>query len=412
MKIGLYLGDGVGDGVGGAELMMAYLGSVWSRAHDVDLIHHRPELTRARLAAFSSDDLGHITLRGVPREPEPRAGGHPLARFRAARRWHRSLSDGYDLFVNCTHWLPPFSHAACSVLLVLFPYYQRPRDLPEIRRLPLWRQYRHRVYADLEWRRRLATYGRSVAISQFASTWTQRRWHVDPIVVHPPVDVDFADRLKSDTIVSVNRFNLRAHKKQLELMQAFASMKAHGFGAWSYASVGGLNATPDNREYFERVRAAGARVSGTAAANVSRAVLKGLLERSRIFWHGMGYGENTDDNPGRVEHFGIATVEAMAAGCVPVVFDGGGPAEVVEHGRTGFRWRSIDELTRYTRLLADDPALWDRMAAAAREKAREFDRTRFVDRMSEICGVPPATAPDSPRRPADDRTVLSTAQSS
>src|SRR5262249_2157629 len=133
VKTGLYVGDGVGDGVGGAELMMAYLGSVWSRAHDVDLIHHRPELTRARLAAFSSDDLGHITLRGVPREPEPRAGGHPLARFRAARRWHRSLSDGYDLFVNCTHWLPPLSHAACSVLLVLFPYYPRPPELPGIR---------------------------------------------------------------------------------------------------------------------------------------------------------------------------------------------------------------------------------------------------------------------------------------
>jgi hypothetical protein len=52
VKIGLYIEHGVGNGVGGAELMMAYLASQWSSEHDVDLVHHRPPLTRERIASF------------------------------------------------------------------------------------------------------------------------------------------------------------------------------------------------------------------------------------------------------------------------------------------------------------------------------------------------------------------------
>ena len=47
MKIGVYIEHGAGNGVGGAELAMAHLASTWSRDHEVDLIHHRPPLTRA-----------------------------------------------------------------------------------------------------------------------------------------------------------------------------------------------------------------------------------------------------------------------------------------------------------------------------------------------------------------------------
>src|SRR5438128_2523522 len=111
MKIGLYIEHGVGNGVGGAELMMTYLADVWSREHAVDLIHHRPPLTRERLASFSADDCSRFGIRCLPRENEPEAFTNPLKRYRAARDWHRDVSAAYDLFVNCTHWLPCFCHA-------------------------------------------------------------------------------------------------------------------------------------------------------------------------------------------------------------------------------------------------------------------------------------------------------------
>ena len=77
----------------------------------------------------------------------------------------------------------------------------------------------------------------------------------------------------------------------------------------------------------------------------------------------------------------------MAAGCVPVVINKGGQPEIVEHGKSGFVWNTLDELKKYTQLLADDSSLWKQMSAAARERARGFARERFIEKMSRACGV-------------------------
>jgi glycosyltransferase involved in cell wall biosynthesis len=39
----------------------------------------------------------------------------------------------------------------------------------------------------------------------------------------------------------------------------------------------------------------------------------------------------------------------MAAGCVPVVVNKGGQPEIVEHGKNGFVWNTLDELKAYSR---------------------------------------------------------------
>lgn len=384
MKIGLYIEHGVGNGVGGAELMMAHLASEWSRGHDVHLIHHRPPLTRERIEMFSADDFDRVTFRYVPREQEVESSGNPLRRYRQARDWHRSVSEGYDLFVNCTHWLPCFCHAKKGVLLVLFPFYVRPEHTAEIQRLPVWKRFRHRLYYDWEWQRRLATYQKRCAISEFSSEWTRRRWMLDSEITYPPVDIDASPAVKEPLILSVGRFSTMAHtKKQMEMMAAFRELAADLPG-WTYASVGGLNTRAENHDYFDRVREAGLGYRTMVEANVDRGTVKGLLGRGRIFWHATGLGEDPD-KPELSEHFGIATVEAMAAGCVPVVINRGGQSDIVRHGETGFLWNSVDELKQYTLQLARDPSLWDRMSAAARTRAAAFSRPRFVKRMTELC---------------------------
>ena len=89
------------------------------------------------------------------------------------------------------------------LVLVLFPFYVRPGESPEMKRLPRWKQMRHAAYYELEWRRRLATYTHRFAISEFSREWTRRRWGVDCQVVYPPVDVEFATRPKEPVILSV-----------------------------------------------------------------------------------------------------------------------------------------------------------------------------------------------------------------
>jgi glycosyltransferase involved in cell wall biosynthesis len=400
MKIGVYIEHGIGDGVGGAELMMSQLASAWSHDHDVDLVHHRPPLTRERIALFSDDDCSRVAFRVVPREDEPTAFASPFKRYRAARDWQRDVSDRYDFFIASAHWVPGFSHARSSALLVLFPSYVRPRDSPEIARLPAWKRARHSAYYDFEWRQRFATYRHRFAISEFTREWTRRRWGIDCDIVYPPVDATFEDRPKEPLILSVGRFSTMAHtKKQLEMMGAFRELDASTSG-WSYACVGGLNARAANHEFFARVREAAGSCSAQVDANLDRTSLRSLFERARIFWHATGLYDDTDARPELAEHFGMATVEAMAAGCVPVVIDKGGQREIVSHGENGFLWRTLDELQMYTRRLMDDESLWQRMSAAARMRSRRFGKDRFIADLSKACGIPMRAAPSAADRAA------------
>ena len=103
----------------------------------------------------------------------------------------------------------------------------------------------------------------------------------------------------------------------------------------------------------------------------------------------------------RVEHFGISTVEAMAAGCVPVVINRGGQSEIVEHGATGFLWDTLAELKEYTATLVSDEALRARMAEAARAAAQRFSREAFTEEFRRL--LRPSTqdaAAQATRRPA------------
>src|SRR5262249_22287824 len=151
------------------------------------------------------------------------------------------------------------------------------------------------------------------AISEFSREWTRRRWGIDCQVVYPPVDVDFGQRPKEPLILSVGRFSTMAHtKKQLEMMESFRALHDSGLRGWTYACVGGLNTREENHRFFNQVREAGHGYPTVVDANLQHANVRELFERARIFWHATGLNEDTVARPELAEHFGIATVEAMA----------------------------------------------------------------------------------------------------
>jgi glycosyltransferase involved in cell wall biosynthesis len=100
--------------------------------------------------------------------------------------------------------------------------------------------------------------------------------------------------------------------------------------------------------------------------------------RATIFWHAAGFDVEEDRYPERMEHFGMTTVEAMTARCVPVVYEGGGQREIVTAGSSGCFWTTQEQLVQKTRELMNDPALTTRFADAARGRSADFSPARFA----------------------------------
>jgi glycosyltransferase involved in cell wall biosynthesis len=91
--------------------------------------------------------------------------------------------------------------------------------------------------------------------------------------------------------------------------------------------------------------------------------------------------------PSRSETFGIAAVEASAAG-VPVIASAvGGLSDIVVDGETGYTVKPNDtgELLERLRRLVGDPPLRQRFGAAARERAVErYDALRNAARLLDL----------------------------
>jgi glycosyltransferase involved in cell wall biosynthesis len=386
LKIGIH-NEPSGGGVGGAEISVARLAEALARDHQVEIVHHKRTLTRELLAEYSGVNLDTVSLRFV--EPEAYSFGvahNPWRRYKEARLWRASLSSPYDLFLSFVHGVPSFCHAPRGVLTVLFPLHEAAHLQPEGQSTASLTHMVKRAYHRWEWKKRVANYQERVANSHFTKAWTKRRWGIDCKVIYPPVDTNFDIEEKANLILSVGRFATEGHsKKQLEMLSAFKELTGD-LREWEYFCVGSVEDSESGRAYFAKATSMGHDSGAHVEANLERDRLKSLYQRSRIFWHAAGFGNDEQLHPELSEHFGTVTVEAMAAGCVPVVINKGGQPEIVEHGVSGFLWDTLEELKEYTLRVARDEQLRARMSDAARRRAEMFSTKNFVNDYLQLLG--------------------------
>jgi len=385
MKIGIYKDTGVHGGtIGGTEYCVALLAETLSRRHDVDLIHHRSHFNKDAFYSLFGTDLSAVHVRQLPHDPKIFGQARlPWRRYQESRAWHAEASKPYDYFLAFIHQVPPFCQAPDGMLVVLFPFFDRlnvwPWQTDEVPRDPTFKDRLRRRYLDWEWQKRLQSYPVRAAICEFTSHWTERRYATSCEKLYPPANVDFAATAKTNLILSVGRFT--ANKNQLEMVGAFRQLDDLRAEGWEFQCVGGIEkGTPEGPLYFEAVRSVAAHHPIAVLGDAERGHLKALYERAKIFWHACGYTYDEQRFPELMEHFGIVTVEAMAAGCVPVVINKGGQPEIVQHGVSGFVWNTLEELKGYTTLLARNEDLRQRMADAARTRARVFSKECFLER--------------------------------
>lgn len=148
-----------------------------------------------------------------------------------------------------------------------------------------------------------------------------------------------------------------------------------------FAMIGGaLNAEalPHVRRYRDSVLARRGRL--------------GLVERVKVVDHRPDVADalaalDVVVLPSIGEPFGMALIEAMAAGRPVVASDSGGPVEIVEDGRSGrlFRTGDANELAATIASLLDEPDAAGRLAEAGRRRVAEsFGAARYARAMEEV----------------------------
>lgn len=306
-----------------------------------------------------------------------------------------ALTRDYDLLISQNISFPYRSHARRSVLLCHFPVVRNARIRAEVPASGLKSYLSSDSRQQRDLRGRLGSWSRIVANSEFTRTWVKRYWDRESTVVNPPIDIPQQPDLsrKKPWIIGAGFFSPPngpegdpwSYKRQEVLIDAFRSLVDRGLSKWELHLAGHVLPPLDEAEKW--VRSLRARAEGYPIyfhPNCPFAELSELFQSGSIFWHATGYGIDAERYPERTEHFGMVTAESMGWGCVPVVVNMGGQPEIVEAGRSGFLWNTLEELQEQTLHLVGQPATLQGLSQAAADRAQAFGLERFDRQFSTL----------------------------
>ena len=328
MNIGIYNTYFESTGFGGGERYMLTAAVHWAEKHTVSIICDNPKLPELALKRFGLD------TRGIQFVPNFFVGDGVIQKILKSRV--------YDVLFMLTDGSIPMSFAKKNIFHVQVPFPKLPfHPLKKI----------HTVVCN----------------SEFTRKHLDQRVDARVVIIYPPVDVaSFMIGKKEKIILSAGRFHQL--KKQDVLIEAFKKLNGT---SWKLVLAGGF--MESDREYYSKLKSQAKGLNIEFHTNIAFSDLQILYATSFLYWHAAGYGE---DNPINMEHFGITTVEAMASGCIPLVYNGGGLPEIVEDGKTGFLWTTLEELIQKTkRTITEDLVV---LRSQVVRRAGDFSVDRFT----------------------------------
>jgi alpha-1,2-mannosyltransferase len=229
---------------------------------------------------------------------------------------------------------------------------------------PIWRLYYRPARAY--YRNRVRRVEVFLSVSDFTKGFVEKMWGRDSKTVYPPCPVEaFSEfsrvQSRENLVVTVGRI---VPEKRFHLFVELARI----LPKTRFVAIGSLS--DERSAYYEWLKT-------TAPENVSF-VLSPLRKARDFLGQAMAYVHCAEN-----EHFGITIVEAMAAGCVPIVHDSGGPREIVSHD-VGFRWRDVHTAARQIAALAEDDNLRRELSTASSIRAKQFRPEVFESEMTNV----------------------------
>ncbi len=239
-------------------------------------------------------------------------------------------------------------------------------------------------------RKKLKNWQIKLTNSEFTKSIIEPSWPVEVDLVHQPmVRTDqFSQDVKLDQkepiILNVGRFFSHLHSKRQDiLVDIFRRLRdkyPQRTKDWKLVLIGNV----EDKEFADKVEQEAKDLNVVIKHDVSRQELIKWYKKSSIYWHGTGYRVNPQKEPEKVEHFGITTVEAMAAGNVPVVIGKGGQLEVVGSNLEKWTWLTKRDCVKKTGQLIRNQELRQKLQAQAQQQADQFGPGKFTAKLDAI----------------------------
>lgn len=361
MKIALF-SPFAAETLGGGERYLLTIADCLLTHHQVDLIipRHKSQLIPGLKQKFI--DNFHLRLDGLNVVAGPFGFGGS-----AGKRWR--FTGNYDVFYYMSDGSFFLPHAKRNIVHFMIPLNQAPNLFQRLK-LNFWQI--------------------KTTHSEFCKKALERIWKIKiDFVHHGAVDTKlFKPKAKNNLILSVGRFispeGGKHCKRQDFLITSFKKMCDQGLKDWQLVLTGAVEQGEDNFNYLKSAQklAKGYPIKFHLDANF-KDLLKDYGE-AKIYWHATGYGTDEQTNPQAMEHFGISTIEAMAAAAVPVVIKKGGQTEIVNHAIDGLLWENQSQLIEQTLSLIRDEKLRIRLARGAQNRAKDFSLNKFCQTTKKI----------------------------
>lgn len=268
----------------------------------------------------------------------------------------------YDCILFKSNYIPGLCLNKRAVMIVDFPFKQK---------LSLWEQVKLRRISHI------------ICNSEYTASFIYKYWNKKAFVLYPP-SMDFTDQTKAKKkyILNVGRFvNSSRSKRQDVLVEAFIQLYSSGT-LDDYTLI--LAGFVQNEAYLGELKAMCIGYPIVFHENADTPLLRTLYNESTIYWHACGYEVNIEQNPAHAEHYGIAVADAMAAGCVTIVHNSGGPAELVHAPDYGLVWETVDELADLTAGITADSLLIQRYATKAKSMSKKFSEEEFILKLERL----------------------------
>lgn len=197
-----------------------------------------------------------------------------------------------------------------------------------------------------------------------------------PLVVYPPVDVKdlasqyFRRQKIGNIVVTISSYTPKRRLEQIPYIAKHS--KSAKFIIMGKADDYSLLTLRRLRELAKKLNVENRVMLQT---NVPRDIFLQTLSKAKAYLHVMPY-----------DHFGISVVEAMAAGCVPVVHRSGGPwLDILDaqQGKYGFSYTSIEAAANAIDTIVNEENLRREIVCKALNRAKRFDRSVFMEKIVE-----------------------------